>query len=104
MRESPLREGQPNRRVKTGNKKDVAHNLQARVEKIHPCLTVSLRCRCYPWQHGADLRAGLEFLQRAEGAGHYFSALLLSLGAPFWYDALKTGLRLPRAIADRREN
>ncbi len=28
-------------------------------------------CRCYPWQHGADLRAGLEFLQRAEGAGHY---------------------------------
>ncbi len=33
--------------------------------------------------------------------GIILSALLLSLGAPFWYDTLKTGLRLRAAIADK---
>ena len=33
--------------------------------------------------------------------GILLSAFLLSLGAPFWYDMLKTGLRLRAAIADK---
>jgi hypothetical protein len=33
--------------------------------------------------------------------GIVISAILLSLGAPFWYNTLKTGLRLRAAIADK---
>ena len=36
--------------------------------------------------------------------GILLSAMLLSMGAPFWYNMLKTGLRLRAAIADKDDS
>ena len=39
----------------------------------------------------------------AKGTGIFLSWILLTLGAPFWYDVLKNGLNLRSRIAQKDE-